>query len=46
LWLQQLGSPDLRFEDVQEEYSLDGQTYEYRIEIDAILAGLWKYIML
>ena len=46
LRLQQLGYPDLRFEDVQEEYSLDGHTYEYRIEIDAILAGLWKYIML
>jgi len=50
LWLQQNGYPDLRFEDVQEEYSPDGYTHEYRIEIDAILArvkaeGLWKYIM-
>ena len=32
------GYPDLRFEDVQEEYSLDGHTHEYRIEIDVILA--------
>jgi hypothetical protein len=39
LWLQQNGYPDLRFEDVQEEYSLDGHTQEYRIEIDAILAS-------
>jgi hypothetical protein len=51
LWLQQNGYPDLRLEDVQEEYSPDGgYTLEYRIEIDAILAevkaeGLWKYIM-
>jgi hypothetical protein len=51
LWFQQNGYPDLRLEDVQEEYSPDGgYTHEYRIEIDAILAkvkaeGLWKYIM-
>ncbi|MGC1932100.1 MAG: hypothetical protein WA667_24270 [Candidatus Nitrosopolaris sp.] len=51
LWLQQNGYPDLRLEDVQEEYSPDGgYTRDYRIEIDAILAevkaeGLWKYIM-
>jgi hypothetical protein len=51
LWLQQNGYPDLRLEDVQEEYSPDGgYTRGYRIEIDAILAkvkaeGLWKYIM-
>ncbi|MFY9870924.1 MAG: hypothetical protein WAK17_14500, partial [Candidatus Nitrosopolaris sp.] len=50
-WLQQNGYPDLRLEDVQEEYSPDGgYSREYRIEIDAILAkvkakGLWKYIM-
>jgi hypothetical protein len=51
LWFQQNGYPDLRPEDVQEEYSPDGgYTREHRIEIDAILAkvkaqGLWKYIM-
>jgi hypothetical protein len=50
LWFQQNGYPDLRLEDVQEGYSPDGYTREYRIEIDAILAkvkaeGLWKYIM-
>jgi hypothetical protein len=50
-WFQQNGYPDLKLEDVQEEYSPDGgYTREYRIEIDAILAevkaeGLWKYIM-
>ena len=50
-WLQQNDYPDLRLEDVQEEYSPDGgYSREYRIEIDAILAkvkakGLWKYIM-
>jgi hypothetical protein len=37
LWFQQNGYPDLRLEDVQEEYSPDGgHTHEYRIEIDAI----------
>jgi hypothetical protein len=51
LWLQRNGYPDLRLEDVLEEYSPDGgYSREYRIEIDAILAkvkaeGLWKYIM-
>jgi hypothetical protein len=51
VWFQQNGYPELRLEDVQEEYSPDGgYTREYRIEIDAILAkvkaeGLWKYIM-
>lgn len=49
-WLHKNGYPDLRLEDVQEEYSPDGHTTEQRIEIDAILAvvgaeGLWKYIM-
>lgn len=49
-WLQKNGYPDIRLEDVQEKYSPDGHTTEYRIEIDAILAevgaeGLWKYIM-
>lgn len=33
LWFQQNGYPDLRLEDVQEEYSPDGgYTREYRID--------------